>query len=81
MKTEIKFPADLHDKYGNPIHEDDVIYDGKNHFVIYWNKLHPQVEAYSPTFGYMHDLSQSDLNHFVRCGTMKEIETFCDERL
>lgn len=71
MKT--KFPQ-LHDKKGQPVNEEDVIYDGKDYYRIYWNELHPQVEAFSPTYGYLHDLTQKDMESFERVGTFDECE-------
>lgn len=68
-----QFP-NLHDKNGQRINEDDVIYDGKDYYRIYWNELHPQVEAYSPTYGYIHDLNQKDMDSFERVGTFEECE-------
>lgn len=79
--TNSQFPTDLHDKNGEILHEDDVIYDGKNHYHIYWNELHPQVEGFSPICGYIHNLTQKELSLFVRVGTMNEIQDWCDERL
>lgn len=81
MEKTSKFPARLHDKNGEPLHEGDVIYDGNNHYHIYWNELHPQVEGFSPISGYIHDLTQKELSLFVRVGTMKELEAWCEERL
>jgi len=68
------FPANLFDKHGTSINEDDVIFNGEHYFRIYWNKKQPQVEAISPTYGYLHNLSQKDLSTFERIGTFKECE-------
>ena len=68
-----KFPR-LHDKDGKTINEDDVIFDGEDYYRIYWNELHPQVEAFSPTYGYIHDLTQKDMESFERIGTFDECE-------
>lgn len=68
------FPTNLVDKHGNPVKEDDVIFNGENYFRIYWNEKQPQVEAISPTYGYLHNLSQDELNHFERIGTFAECE-------
>lgn len=72
MKTN--FPNNLVDKHGQLIKEDDVIFDGKNYFRIYWNEKQPQVEAISPTYGYLHNLSQDALKSFERIGTFKDCE-------
>ena len=69
-----QFPNNLVDKNGQPISDDDVIFDGQDYFRIYWNPRFPQVEAISPTYGYLHNLSQDDLNKFERCGTFGECE-------
>jgi len=68
------FPTDLVDKHGTSINEDDVIFNGEHYFRIYWNEKQPQVEAISPTHGYLHNLSQSDLSTFERIGTFVECE-------
>ena len=68
------FPNNLVDKLGQKIQESDVIFDGENYFRIYYNPRHPQVEAISPTYGYLHNLSQGDLNKFERIGPFKECE-------
>ena len=68
------FPNNLVDKLGQNIQENDVIFDGKNYFRIYYNEKQPQVEAISPTYGYLHNLSQDKLNKFERIGTFKECE-------
>jgi hypothetical protein len=72
MKTN--FPNNLIDKQGQRIAEDDVIFDGNNYFRIYWNEKQPQVEAISPTYGYLHNLSQDELKNFERIGTFQECE-------
>ena len=69
-----KFPNNLTDKSGNKISEDDVIFDGEDYFRIYWNDRQPQVEAISPTYGYLHNLSQDELKRFERIGTFDECE-------
>lgn len=69
-----QFPTDLTDKNGEPIKEDDVIYNGKDYYRIYWNSTQPQVEAISSTNGYMHEINQSDLQSFERIGTYAENE-------
>lgn len=69
-----KFPNDLIDKDGTSVKEDDVIFDGENYFRIYWNEKQPQVEAISPTYGYLHNLSQDEIKKFERIGTFKECE-------
>ena len=74
MNEVSKFPDNLVDKYGKPIKEDDVIYDGKDYYTIYWNELHPQVEAFSPTYGYIHNLTNETLAKFERIGTSEECE-------
>ena len=38
---ETNFPNNLVDKQGLTIKEDDVIFDGKNYFRIYWNEKQP----------------------------------------
>ncbi len=65
------FPKNLVDKDGNKIYEDDVIYDGEDYYRIYWNNLHPNVEAIGGN-GYLHDLTQKDLSRFVRIGPFDE---------
>lgn len=67
-----KFPSSLVDKNEQRIYEDDVIYDGKDYYRIYWNPRFPQVEAISPTNGYLHDLKQKDLSRFERIGPFEE---------
>ena len=69
-----KFPDNLFDKFGHIINEDDVIFDGKNYFRIYWNEKQPQAEAISPTYGYLHNLSQEELKRFGRIGTFSDCE-------
>lgn len=69
-----RFPQNLIDKNGVKINEDDVVYNGEHYFRIYWNEKQPQVEAISPTYGYLHDLTQKDLSHFERIGTFNECE-------
>lgn len=69
-----KFPNDLIDKDGTSVKEDDVIFYGENYFRIYWNEKQPQVEAISPTYGYLHNLSQDEIKKFKRIGTFKECE-------
>lgn len=72
------FPK-LHDRNGAPICEDDVIFDGNDYYRIYWNELHPQVEAFSTTYGYLHNLTQKDMKSFERVGTFEECEKWlCD---
>lgn len=68
-----KFPDNLVDKNGKRIYEDDVIYDGEDYYRIYWNSLHPNVEAISGR-GYIHNLTQKDLSRFVRIGPFEENE-------
>lgn len=68
------FPNNLVDKQSQRINENDVIFDGDNHFRIYWNEKQPQVEAISPTYGYLHNLSQDELKNFERIGTFQECE-------
>ena len=72
MKT--KFPNNLIDKNGQLISDDDVIFDGKDYYRIYWNPRYPQVEAISPTNGYLHNLTQKEIKNFERCGTFNECE-------
>lgn len=68
------FPNNIVDKHGQNIQEDDVLFDGKNYFRIYYNEKQPQVEAISPTYCYLHNLSQDELKNFKRIGTFKECE-------
>lgn len=70
---EQKFP-ELFDKYSKKINEDDVIFNGEHYFRIYWNEKQPQVEAISPTYGYLHNLTQKDVSMFERIGTFNENE-------
>lgn len=67
------FPNNLVDELGQNIQEDDVIFDGKNYFRIYYNEKQPQVEAISPTNGYLHNLSQDILKKFERIGHSKNV--------
>lgn len=67
-----KFTDNLVDKNGQTIYEDDVIYDGKDYYRIYWNERFPQVEAIGGPGGYIHNLTQKDLSRFVRIGPFKE---------
>lgn len=69
-----KIPQALIDKNGTNIHEDDVIYNGKHYFRIYWNEKQPQIEAISSTYGYLHNLTQEELSHFERIGSFIECE-------
>ena len=69
-----KFPQNLVDKNGTSINEDDVIFNGEHYFRIYWNKKQPQVEAISPTYGYLHNLIPDDVAKFERAGTFEECE-------
>lgn len=70
--TVSEFPSGLVGKNGQRIYEDDVIYDGKDYYRRYWNPRFPQVEAISPTNGYLHDLTQKDLSRFERTGPFEE---------
>lgn len=72
--ASLNFPDNLFDVNENQIHEDDVIFDGKDYYRIYWNQKQPQVEAFSPTYGYLHNITPSDLSKFKRIGTYKECE-------
>lgn len=69
-----KFPEDLLDKGGERVYEDDVVWDGTHYFRIYWNEKQPQVEAISPTYGYLHNLTSKDVSQFKRIGTFEEVE-------
>lgn len=71
---ENRFPDNLVDVNGNSIKEDDVVFDGENYFRIYWNDRHPQVEAFSPTYGYIHIITQETASSFKRIGTYEECE-------
>lgn len=73
---ENKFPTDLIDKDGKPIHEDDVIFDGENYFRVFWNDPTNEVAAFSPTYdnGYLEDTSKENLAMFQRLGTFGECE-------
>lgn len=73
-KLQLNFPIDLTDKNGNIVNEDDVIFNGEHYFRIYWNTKQPQVEAISPTYGYLHELTKEDILQFERVGTFKEVE-------
>lgn len=81
--ADSNFPNNLIDKYERSVQEDDVIFDGENYFRIYWNPRQPQVEAISPTYGYLHNLSQDVLKKYERIGTFQECEhlMFGDENL
>ena len=68
-----EFPDNLFDKNGQRIYEDDVIYDGSDYYRIYWNPKFSQVEAIG-SGGYIHDLTQTGLSHFVRIGPFDENE-------
>lgn len=71
---ENKFPTDLIDKDGKPIHEDDVIFDGENYFRVFWNDPTNEVAAFSTTYGYLEDTSQKNLSRLERIGTFDESE-------
>lgn len=73
-EMQLNFPIDLTDKNGNIVNEDDVIFNGEHYFRIYWNAKQPQVEAISPTYGYLHELTKEDILQFERVGTFKEVE-------
>lgn len=73
MENE-KIPQTLIDRNGAKINEDDVIYNGEHYFRVYWNEKQPQIEAISPTYGYLHNLTQKELLHFKRIGTFIECE-------
>ena len=75
------FPDNLFDKNGQRIYEDDVMYDGENYYRIYWNSLHPNVEAVGGPNGYIHNLTQKDLSHFVRIGPFLRKSRIDDSRL
>lgn len=69
------FPNNLFDKNRIQINEDDVITkDDINYFRIYWNNTQSQVEAISPTYGYLHNLTPQDISFFKRIGTFEEVE-------
>lgn len=74
MENKLLFPDNFIDKYGAKINEDDVIYDGKNYFRIYWNERQSQVEAISPTYGYLHNIKKDFLINFERVGSFTECE-------
>lgn len=74
MEELKKFPNNLFDKNGAQIQEDDVVFDEQHYFRIYWNKQHPQVEAFSPTYGYLHNLTPCNVSKFKRIGTYEECE-------
>lgn len=67
-----QFPTNLVDNKGVLINEDSVIYNGKDYYRIYWNSRQPQVEAISCTNGYLHNITQDDLNHFELIGTYED---------
>lgn len=71
------FPNNLIDKYGRSVRENDVIFDGENYFRIYWNEKQPQVEAISPTYGYLHNLSQDEFKKVVPTYRLTEIRIIC----
>ena len=73
-KLQLNFPIDFPDKNGNIVNEDDVIFNGEHYFRIYWNTKQPQVEAISPTYGYLHELTKEDILQYERVGTFKEVE-------
>lgn len=73
-KLQLNFPIDLTDKNGNIVNEDDVIFNGEHYFRIYWNTKQPQVEAISPTYGYLQINTKEDILQFERVGTFKEVE-------
>lgn len=75
MMCENKFPQNLLDKNGKKINEDDVIFDGKHYFRIYWDNIHSSVEAISPTFGYLRDPNKENYSKYERIGTFQEAES------
>ncbi|MCL2098332.1 MAG: hypothetical protein FWH23_06195 [Bacteroidales bacterium] len=74
MNTQQEFPNNLFDKDGNRVKADDVIFEEKNYFRVYWNEKQPQVEAFSPSYGYIHNLTAKDILRFKRIGTFEEAE-------
>ncbi len=72
MKRISEFPKDILDKNGTPIREDDVIYDGNDLYRVYWDSQHYEIEAFSPTCGYLEDTSKENLSKFERIGTFEE---------
>ncbi|MCS2891753.1 hypothetical protein NXY11_15665 [Parabacteroides faecis] len=73
--VKINFSESFKDKKGSQIFEDDVLFNGEHYFRIYWNERQSQIEAISPTYGYLHNLTQEDLSHFERIGTFMECES------
>lgn len=69
----------LTDKNGIKINHDDVIYNGVHYFRIY-DREDGEVEAISCTYGYMHNIKQSDLSDFECVGTYEGNENLfnCD---
>lgn len=69
---ELQFPESLVDKNGNRIYDDDVIFDGKHYFRIYWDNKNLSVEAISPTFGYLRSPNTEYYSKYERIGAFKE---------
>ena len=65
------FPDGLVDKNGDAIAEDDVIYDGRDYYRIYWNSYLNEVEAVGDP-GYLQDTTPDNLSRFIRIGPYSE---------
>lgn len=65
----MSFPNSLVDKSGNSINNDDVLFDGENHWRIYCTN-NGTVEMVGR--GYIHNVTQNELSQFIRIGSFSE---------
>jgi hypothetical protein len=74
------FPTDLTDKNGAALAIDDVIYNSKDYYTIYWNNRQNHAKAISCTNGYMNNITQKTLEAFERIGRFEDHERLfrCD---
>ena len=68
----------LTDMKGEPLNQDDVIFNGVDYYRIYIKKEpkspadKPEIEAISCTNGYLHNIDQNVLGNFVRIGPFEK---------
>lgn len=66
----------LTDKKGVSINERDCVSDGEHKYSIYMNdnayNAPTGIEAFSPTYGYLHALTPEQVASFERVGTFEE---------